>query len=66
MMFWLVGDPGAASRQEEIFAGESLQQQQQQQQQQQPLLCKLSPTEIPSCRLAAPGSPTNQNIIREI
>ena len=51
--FNILKDSGAAGQEEEIFVGESLQQQ-------QPLLCKLSPTEIPSCRLTAPGSPRMQ------
>ena len=45
----ILGDPGAASLDDGIFMGESLQQARS--------CCKLSPMKIPSSRLAAPGSP---------
>ena len=47
----ILGDPGAASRDDGIFMGESLQQERESS------CCKLSPMKIPSSRLAAPGSP---------
>jgi len=47
----ILGDPGAASRDDGIFIGESLQQERESS------CCKLSPMKIPLSRLAAPGSP---------
>ena len=46
-IFLILGDPGATSRDDAIFSGESLLQE----------LHKLSPKNIASSRLVAPGSP---------
>ena len=51
----ILGDPGAASRDEGIFVGESSLQQGDERS--SSCCSKLSPTKIPSSRPAAPGSP---------